>query len=348
MVITDIEIFGGGIFGLSIAYSCAKRGYRVRVIEKRHIGAGASGGFLGALAPHTPENWNAKKQFQFDSLVMAQEWWTEAASIGGIQPSYKRCGRFQPIANSQLLSLAKKRQAFAQRYWQGRAEWQIVPTAGDWMPNSATGFIIYDTLSASINPKSALACLASAIRILGGEIIEGCTDCKGADIQVYATGYEGLIELNKALGKEIGRGEKGQAALLDFAAGGQQHIYADNIHIIPHENGTVAIGSTSERYHNRQSNTDPQIDQLVERARELVPCIQDAPIISRWAGIRPRSSTRTPILGSYPERVGHYIANGGFKIGFGIAPIVGESMADLMLNDDNRIPGPFSPNYRKT
>ena len=63
---------GGGIFGLSVAFACARRGAAVTLIERHRIGAGASGGIVGALAPHVPENWNPKKQVQFDSLVMAE------------------------------------------------------------------------------------------------------------------------------------------------------------------------------------------------------------------------------------------------------------------------------------
>jgi len=34
-----------------------------------------SGGIVGALAPHVPENWNAKKDFQLGSLLMSQAFW---------------------------------------------------------------------------------------------------------------------------------------------------------------------------------------------------------------------------------------------------------------------------------
>ena len=64
----DVTIRGAGIFGLSIAWACALRGARVQVIDPNGIGAGASGGIVGALAPHVPENWNAKKEFQFQMI----------------------------------------------------------------------------------------------------------------------------------------------------------------------------------------------------------------------------------------------------------------------------------------
>ena len=66
----DVTIRGAGIFGLSIAWECARRGVKVTVVDPQGIAAGSSGGIVGALAPHVPENWNSKKAFQFDSLMI--------------------------------------------------------------------------------------------------------------------------------------------------------------------------------------------------------------------------------------------------------------------------------------
>jgi glycine/D-amino acid oxidase-like deaminating enzyme len=77
---------------------------------------------------------------------------------------------------------------------------------------------------------------------------------------------------------------------------------------------------------------------LVAAARAHVPALDTAPVIDRWAGIRPRATSRAPLLGHHPARPGAFIANGGFKIGFGIAPMVGEVMADLILEGRDRIP----------
>ena len=66
-----------------------------------------------------------------------------------------------------------------------------------------------------------------------------------------------------------------------------------------------------------------------------------AEIIDRWAGIRPRARTRAPMLGAWPDRAGHFIANGGFKIGFGMAPKVAQTMADLILDGRDTIPAAF-------
>ncbi len=47
------------------------------------------------------------------------------------------------------------------------------------------------------------------------------------------------------------------------------------------------------------------------------------------------------MLGPWPDRENHFIANGGFKIGFGMAPEIADVMADLMLEGRDEIPEGF-------
>lgn len=47
------------------------------------------------------------------------------------------------------------------------------------------------------------------------------------------------------------------------------------------------------------------------------------------------------MLGVHPFEEGEYVVNGGFKIGFGMAPKIGHVMADLVLDGVDRIPPDF-------
>ncbi|QHA11374.1 hypothetical protein GQR99_13060 [Cereibacter sphaeroides] len=71
------------------------------------------------------------------------------------------------------------------------------------------------------------------------------------------------------------------------------------------------------------------------------PWLEGAPVLTRWAGLRPRARSLAPMLGEWPGRPGQYVANGGFKIGFGMAPKVGEVMAALVLEGRDEIPESF-------
>ncbi|WP_120634014.1 FAD-binding oxidoreductase [Ruegeria sp. EL01] len=338
----DVTVRGAGIFGLSIAWTCARRGAKVQVVDPVGPGAGSSGGLVGALAPHVPENWNAKKAFQFESIIMAERFWTQIEATGGVSAGYGRLGRIQPIPDQRTLNLARQRQITAAELWQGRAEWRVVETAeaGSWCPPSPTGYVIHDTLTARMHPRRACAALVAALSVMGVEVL---TEVPDQGRVVHATGLAGLQELNEAFGKTIGNGVKGQAALLRFDAGAVPQLFADAVHIVPHADGTLAVGSTSERDYDDPTSTDSALDDVIDRAMRAVPVLHGAEVIERWAGVRPRSKSRAPMLGAHPLHQGQFIANGGFKIGFGMAPKVADVMADLILEDRDSIPDDFRP-----
>ncbi|AJE45291.1 NAD(P)/FAD-dependent oxidoreductase [Celeribacter indicus] len=336
----EITIHGAGAFGLACAYEAAKRGARVRLLDPNGIGAGSSGGVVGALAPHTPERWNEKKEFQFRSLLLSRDFWPEVEAMGGVSSGYGRTGRVQAIADARQLGLAREREAQAKEFWRGAADWRVVTQGetGYWAPQSPTGFLVHDTLSARLNPWRACQALAAAITALGGEI---ATEGAEEGAVIHATGWRGLAALGAALGREVGNGVKGQAILLDLALPEAPQIYGEGLHVIPHADGTTAIGSTSEREFDAPDTTDAQADALLARALAVVPMLAQAREIRRWAGVRPRARSRAPMLGPWPGRPGHFVANGGFKIGYGMAPLAAQVLVELVLEGRDAIPAAF-------
>lgn len=331
---TSVTIIGGGILGLSCAWAIARRGRPVRVIEARRIGAGASGGQIGALSPHAPDGWNDKKAFQLESLLSAPGFWAEIEAASGLASGYGRTGRLQPLPDPEAAArLAARIEAAALR-WPAGLGMRVTDTPGPaaLVPDSPSGLWLQDGLSARLNPRAALAALAGAIRAAGGEIVEGETarPDRITGPAIWATGAEGLDDLSRDLGRSVGRGVKGQSTLLAFAAPDAPQAFAEGLHVVPHADGTTAIGSTSETDY-ADAQPDAQIEALIARARAICPALGGARVIECWAGIRPRATSRAPILGGWPGRPGHLVANGGFKIGFGMAPGIAEAMADLVL-----------------
>jgi glycine/D-amino acid oxidase-like deaminating enzyme len=119
-------------------------------------------------------------------------------------------------------------------------------------------------------------------------------------------------------------------------------LFDGGVYIVPHGDGTTAVGSTTEREFSGLE-TDAQLDGVIATACAALPALADARVIARWAGLRPRTRSRAPMLGAHPLHPGQLIANGGFKIGFGMAPKVGEVMADLILDGRDAIPPGFRP-----
>ncbi|MBN2631755.1 MAG: FAD-binding oxidoreductase [Rhodobacteraceae bacterium] len=350
MTTPDLTVMGGGVFGLACAWEAARRGARVRLVECDRIGAGPSGGLVGALAPHVPENWNEKKAFQLDSLLMAQGFWDSVETASGLPTGYARLGRLQPLADQAAADRARARSAEAALLWRGRAVWQVVPATGAaWEPASPSGLLVHDSLSARISPRQSGTALAAAIRARGGTVEIGQAKPEGPETLgpeilgpvIWATGLAGLLALGDDLGCVVGAGVKGQALALGLDARDQPQIFADGLHIVPHADGTVAIGSTSETAWLDPQATDAQCEALLAKAMALMPVLAHGRVLEMWAGLRPRARSRAPMLGPWPGRQGHFIANGGFKIGFGMAPKVAQVMVDLALDGRDTIPDSF-------
>ena len=336
----DVTIRGAGIFGLSIAWQCAMRGARVQVIDPNGIGVGCSGGIVGALAPHSPENWNAKKEFQFQSLIAAELFWAQVEEVSGMPSGYGRLGRIQPVTNKNQLALARERAENAKVLWQSKAEWRVIDKAPQFAPLSTTGFWIKDTLSARLNPRRACDALAEALRLQGVSFArEGLDQGK----TLWATGAEDLIHISKTLNRPFGNGVKGQAALFDLDRRDCAQVFAQALHFIPHADGTLAVGSTSERAFQDGISIDEKLHKLIADAQEVLAELKTAKVIQTWAGVRPRSNSRAPVLGTHPLYPDAYIANGGFKIGLGMAPKIAQIMSDLILDGTDNIPEEFRP-----
>ncbi len=338
MSTADVTVLGAGVFGLAVGWACARRGARVRVADRVGVGAGASGGLVGALAPHVPDGWTEGKALQLRALLDAEAYWAEVATAGNTDPGFARCGRLQPLADSAALARARTRAASAAVHWGGAARWEVIPATGAaWEPVSASGWLVHDTLSARLAPRRACAALAAAIRARGGTVLVGTQATAEAEAHpcgalVLATGHAGL----SALG--AGRGVKGQALLVAHDAGRVPLIGAHGLWVVPHADGTIAIGSTSEETWTSPDAPDVQVEALHARAVALCPALADAPVLERWAGVRPRADRGQPLLGALPERRGCFIANGGFKTGFALAPLAGEMLATLVLEGRNDIP----------
>ncbi len=353
--IADLCVVGAGIFGLSVARAARARGLSVRLLEAAAIGAGASGGIVGALSPHVPEQWNPKKQFQLDALLSAADHWARVDSESGLSSGHARTGRLLPLPDAAARSLAEARTDSARLHWGDAARWELIEAPG-WLAPHAPAGCVFETLSGRIFPRRACRSLAAACRRAGVEIVtgmpaqavgSGCVHTRTGPLPagqiVVAAGVPGFALMADRIGPRAGSGVKGQAALLRHALPGDHPVlFHDGLYIVPHDGGTVAVGSTSEPRYDDPTGTDAQLDTLLVRARAVMPPLRDAPVIERWAGLRPKARRRDPMLGPVPGLDGVYLATGAFKIGFGIAHEVGEVLADFLTGQDPVLPDSFT------
>lgn len=350
----QVIVIGAGIWGLACAYACAHRGDAVTVYDAGRVGDGASGGIVGALAPHVPDQWNPKKEFQFEALDTADVFWSKVDALSGIPSGYGRIGRLQPLLSQKAVELAEARSTSAKDLWQGRYHWWIKPRPDTMSDTAAPYGVVHDTLAGRINPLQSTLSLACACRTKGVQIhenhpihsladnqVSGSWGNANADAIIVAAGVAGFNLIAPHTLLHPGSGIKGQAALFDIALPHHPQIYADGVYIIPHVDGTVAVGSTSENKWNI-NGTDEKLDILIAKAQAICPMLTTAPILKRWSGIRPKARRRDPMLGPVPNLQGFYAAMGAFKIGFGLSHKIGEVVAAQIHGEIVTIPESFT------
>jgi len=352
----DLLVVGGGVMGLWTALLAARQGLSVALIEKRHIGAGASGGVLGALMAHLPDRWNAKKAFQFDALVSLEGEIAALEAETGLSTGYRRSGRLMPLAkpHNRERALGHARDALTVWCTPGRSfAFEVLDAApvSGWPSAAAMPCgIVHDRLAGRLAPRLLLAALKAALGRMANVTIREGTGLAALDPAagrahlddgtslvfgtcVLAAGvqtFDLLTPLGPKLARPAGSAVKGQAALLKADLDpALPVIFADGLYIVSHEDGLVAVGSTSENQFVDPSGTDGLLDTLIERARAMAPVLADAPVVERWAGLRPRAVGPDPMVGRHPDHRNVSLMAGGFKVSFGIA----HRLARAVLNE---------------
>jgi glycine oxidase len=344
---TDVLVVGAGVYGLAVALALARGGRSVRVLDRLPPGSGASGGPLGALAPHAPEGWSERKALQRDALLAAEAYWRAVAREAGLDPGFARPGRLMPLRTDADRARAEARRTAADAHW-GRGTWRVLSpkAAAAWLaPGACRAGAVFETLTARLAPRRAVAALAAAVAVRGGDI--------AAPAEVAAVEPGGVLQADGRLlraalvvvaaGAGSGallpgciEGVKGQALVLATKGANDLPVIGDRgLWIVPHADGTVAVGSTSERAWT-EAGPDPLGDALLERARALSPRLVGARVVARWAGIRPRAAGGEPVVGWAAPGV--LMASGGYKTGFATAPVVAGLVARLAAGEAVDLP----------
>jgi glycine oxidase len=362
---TAVLVVGGGIMGLWAALKAAEAGLSVILCERGRIGQGASGGLLGALFPWLPERWEPKKQFQFDALMSLPDEIAALERETGLSAHFSRSGRLIPLPKPHLRPLAEAFVADSRANWQkveNGPSWQVLDKSPvpDWLPDESGphGFSL-DGMAARVSPRDLTGLLHAALKrrqnvtIIEGEALtaldpgQGVATIGGQTLAfghaVIAAGVESFPMLERLLPvaeKPLGERVKGQAALLAADVDPSLPvIFLNGLYIVAHEGGHVAIGSTSESQFDAPFSTDRQLERLVSAARSLAPALENAPVIERWAGLRPKAIGSDPLIGPLPDHDNIIAMTGGFKISFGIAHRLATCVTSMITGQ----PGPDLP-----
>jgi glycine oxidase len=180
-----------------------------------------------------------------------------------------------------------------------------------------------------------------------GRVVEVATSLgpRSAGVVVVASGAWSGALLARA-GVEVRlRPIRGQMVLLSTRAGLLRHIVNDgHRYLVPRCDGRLLVGSTEEDVGFDKQTTGAGIGRLLELAIGLVPALGDARFEACWAGLRPATIDRLPLLGRLPEVENCLVATGHFRSGLHLSPITAVLLAEQVRGTTPSFDlSPFSP-----
>ncbi len=356
--VTDAIIIGAGIHGASLAFHLAERGLRPVVLERATIGSGATGRSSGLVRMHYDVEADARLAWRSHAYFRS---WGER--VGG-DAGFVRTGFLQLVpdedqaalrANVAMLSrigittelldadqLAELVPGIAMDGYT-IAAWE--PESGYADPNAATATL----LAAAVGRGARVVQNApvTAVRVDGGRVV-GVDTPRGswdAAIVVDAAGaWAGRVArmVGLELPLEIWRHDvayvrrpphvPAHPAMIDFANAFYVRPEGSDLTLIGLEDGNE-FGDDPDR------PVDAAAPAFVERAAERIclrlPQLADAGLHSAHSGQDGITPDQHPIIGpAGPE--GFYLDCGFSGTGFKIAPAVGCSLAELILEGEAR------------
>lgn len=97
-------------------------------------------------------------------------------------------------------------------------------------------------------------------------------------------------------------------------------------YLVPRACGRLVIGATSEEMGFDTRVTAGAVYRLLEQAVEVVPGVEELPLVEMWAGLRPASRDHRPLLG-FGYAPGVAVATGHFRHGILLAPVTADELS---------------------
>ena len=347
-MIDDVLVIGGGAIGCAASLALARRGARVRLLERAHPGAEASSAAAGILGAYAEAHGGgALTSLCLQSLSMYAAWVAELERATGVDIGYRPSGSMRVLfdrgawdrevaATSALFGSAARALDVAE----ARAREPALSAA-------IAGAIEFPA-DCRIDPPALVRALDGAVRGAGVAVQEGADVARvtveegravGAALRggelvragavVITAGAWSLLEGSGLRAREI-EPVRGQMLELRTPVRPLDHVvFGPGAYLSPRDDGRVIVGSTQERVGFHKAVTVRGIRGLLEGAVACVPELEEAELVRTWSGLRPATPDDAPLLGPGGAR-GLFVAAGHFRNGILLAPITGGIVAGLV------------------
>lgn len=372
----DVIVVGAGVVGCSVAYYLARAGARVALVEKEAIGSGASAHATGSLSLLGTE-FSPGPSFQlalagyqeFPDLVRSLEEETGIDLLFQRRPSLRLA--LDQEEERLIKDLVPWQQEFVEMKWIDsdevrRLEPRLTPhVIGAVYENESAQLDSYrlnlalaraaEQRGATVHLREVTGLLTDRGRVVGVRTSSG--SFSGDQVVVAAGTW------SRAFGKWLDfpvpvRALKGERLMLRYQGDPLPALISSpkRGHMISRLDGLLSVGSTGGRDYDRQElfwgeefdrqPTEAATVELLQRAVDVFPALEDAELVSHLAGSRPLSPDRMPVIGPVPGWEGVMLATGHTTKGIHLGPITGRIIADCILKGSTAVPvdmGPFLP-----
>jgi sarcosine oxidase subunit beta len=361
MTTADVVVIGGGANGTSTAFHLASLGVpRVTLVERRHLGAGATGKSGSLVRMHYTNEIEAR--LAHESLKVFHAW----KDVVGGDPGFDRAGFLQLVPSGYEQALAKnvaRQQAIGvNTRLVSRAELgELVPglrtddvAGAAWEPDSgfadpnATTYAFAEAarrLGATIRTRcEALSILREGGRVTGVETTAGRIDTPAVVLVPGAWGGR-LLE---PLGLDFGlTPHRVQVSIFRWPAGvTRRHpVIIDAGHkawLRPEGAAGTLIGVELGVGHADPDKFDEGVDAdyvalCRDRLAARLPAFADATMRGGWAGMIMMSPDGRPIIDQVPSVPGLWVMLGDSGTSFKTSPAIGRCLAEWIVHGRPRL-----------
>jgi glycine oxidase len=354
----DAVIVGAGTIGLACAWRAARRGLRVRVLERDAPGAGATHVAAGMLAPVGEANWGEDAMVRI-ALASARGWPGFAAELerdSGLESGYEPRGALHvALDRDEAEELHRRFELMASLdlgvEWLRPRECRALEPG---LSPTCTGGVHLPG-EAAVDPRLLVPALAAAVERTGGELLveaevvdamfdqnrlAGVVTADGrehrADRVVLAAGaWSGASSWLPPRARPPVRPVKGQLLIL---RGGPEQVVStrivttERVYLVPRPDGRLVVGATvEERGFDLQVTAGGVLEMLREAYRTL-PDVAELELVEALAGLRPGTPDNAPLIG--PGALdGLVLATGHYRNGILLTPLTADAVAAMLAGE---------------
>ena len=364
-----IAVIGGGVCGLGIGWRLAQAGCDVHVFDRGEAGKGASWAAAGMLAARAEAEPGEEPLLALNKH--AQAVWPafthDLETITGQSIGYRDEGTLIVAPNRDDAEQLR----FTYEYQKSQGldvEWLTPRQVSRKEPFLAPGLTagVYSPSDHQVDNRALTVALKAAFLSAGGKLHEN-TNVESIDItgpRVTGVRIDGEPKMAAAVVLAAGawsheidgipddlrppvRPLKGQmlALKMDLNYPILRHVLwaPEGIYLVPRRDGRLLIGATVEERGFNEDLTAGGLLHLLREAWEVLPGIDELPLIETWVGFRPTSRDDAPILGP-TEIDGLIVATGHHRNGILLAPLTANAVSHYILTNE-LIDGiePFGP-----